>query len=169
MKSMSDASMTEDATTKPKAPKNVTSPSAAFEAPTFEIPRFEIPVAIRELAEKGGAQAKENYEKMKTAAEGMTGVVEATYATAAKGATDYGLRVIEMTRINTNAAFDFVGKLMSVNSLSEAVELSTAHARQQFDTVSGQNKELLALAQKVAADAVEPIKTGMSKAFERNA
>src|SRR5437667_12088189 len=109
MKSMSDASTRVDADTKPKTPKNVTSPSAAIEAPNFEIPRFEIPVAIRELVEKGGAQAKENYEKMKTAAEGMTGVVEATYATAARGATDYGLSVIEMTRYIDTAAFDIVG------------------------------------------------------------
>ena len=37
--------------------------------PKFEMPKFEVPPAFREFAEKGVAQAKENYEKVKTAAE----------------------------------------------------------------------------------------------------
>jgi len=44
---------------------------------------------------------------------------------------------------------------------------SIAHARQQFDTVSAQNKELLALAQKVAIETAEPIKQSVTKAFNR--
>ena len=173
---MSDAP-TLDKATKPKASTNQTSPGPAFDFPKFEIPKFgipkfefpniEMPAAIRQLAEKGGAQVKDNYEKIRSASEDMTGTIEATFATAAKGATEYSLKVIEVTRANATAAFDFVGKLMNVKSPSEVVELSTAHARQQFDAASRQNKELLALAQKVAADVVEPIKTGMSKAFER--
>jgi len=169
---MSDAAMRVDLTTKPKAPKDVPSPRMDFEnpmffMPKFEMPKFEMPTAIREFAEKGGAQVKQNYEKMKTASEEMAGAVEASFASAAKGATDYGLKVIEITNVNTKAGFDFVGKLMAVKSPSEVVELLTAHARQQVDAVSDQNKELLALAQKVATEAAEPIKTGMSKAFER--
>ena len=164
---MSDTAVRMDATTKPKPPKNVASPSTAYEVPKFEVPKFEMPVAFRELAEKGGAQAKENYEKMKSATETMTGMAQATCATAVEGAKNYRLKVIEMTAANANAAFDYVGKLMAVKSLSEVVELSTAHAREQFNTVSAQHKELIALAQKVATDAAEPIKTGLSKAFER--
>ena len=39
-----------------------------FELPNFEIPKMEIPAAFRELAEKSVSQAKETYEKMKSAA-----------------------------------------------------------------------------------------------------
>jgi phasin len=160
---MSDAAITVDATTNPKAPKNVPPPNAAF-----EMPKFEMPAAVRDLAEKGGAQAKENYGKMKAATDEMTGMVEATYATAAKAATEYGLKVIEMTRINGNAAFDFIGKLVTVRSPSEAIELSTLHARHQFERVSTQSQELWALVQKIATDVAEPVKAGMSKALQRN-
>ena len=66
-----------------------------FELPNFEIPKMEIPAAFRELAEKSVSQAKETYEKMKSAAEEATDVLEDTYATATKGASDYGLKVIE--------------------------------------------------------------------------
>jgi hypothetical protein len=50
-------------------------------------------------------------------------------------------------------------------SPSEVIEFSKAHGRQQFDTVSAQNKELLALAQKVAIETAEPIKHSVTKAF----
>lgn len=165
---MSDAAMKVDATARPKTPKNVTSPNATFEIPKFEMAKFEIPASIRDLAEKGGTKAKENWAKMKVTTDEMTGTVEATYAAAAKGTTDYGFKVIEMTRVNANAAFDFIGKLVAVKSPSEAIQLSTAHARLQFDTVSAQNNEIFALAQKMATDAVEPIKIGMARVLQSN-
>ena len=138
-----------------------------FELPNFEVPKMEIPAAFRELAEKSVSQAKETYEKMKSAAEEATDVLEDTYATATKGASDYGLKVIEAARANTNAAFDFATQIMTVKSLSEMVELSTAHARSQFETLSGQGKELAALAQKVATDTAEPIKAGVDKVMKK--
>jgi hypothetical protein len=54
---------------------------------------------------------------------------------------------------------------MTVKSVSEIVELSTAHARKQFDAATVQTKELTALAQKVATDSAEPIKSGVTKVF----
>jgi hypothetical protein len=47
------------------------------------------------------------------------------------------------------------------------IEFSTVHARQQSDTISAQNKELLALAQTVAIEAAEPIKQSVTKAFNK--
>ena len=107
-----------------------------FELPSFEMPKLEIPTAFREMAEKSVSQAKETYEKMKSAAEEATDMLEDTYATATKGASDYGLKVIEAARENTNAAFDFATQLITVKSLSEVMELSTAHARRQFETLT---------------------------------
>ena len=77
-------------------------------------------------------------------------MLEDTYAAATKGASDYGLKVIESARENTNAAFDFASQLMTVKSLAEVVELSTAHSRKQFEALTAQSKELAAIAQKVA-------------------
>jgi phasin len=153
---------------KPKAAK----PAAGFEIPRFEAPKFdmpklEVPAAFREIAEKGVAQAKDNYDKLKAAAEEATDVLEETYANVAKGATEYGLKMIEAARANTNAAFDFVSELMAVKSPSELIELSTAHARKQFESMTAQSKELTALAQKLATESAEPLKTGVSNAFKK--
>ena len=138
-----------------------------FDIPNFEVPKMEIPAAFREFAEKSVSQAKDTYEKMKTAAEEATDVLEDTYANASKGAADYGLKVIEASRTNTNAAFDFYKDLMTVKSFSEVIELSTTHARKQFETVSAQTKDLASLAQKVATDTAEPAKESMTKAFKK--
>jgi phasin len=160
-----------EATTAPKV-KTSKPTTGAFEMPKFEMPKFEIPkvempAAFREFAEKGVAQAKDTYEKMKAAAEEATDVLETTYSTASKGASEYGLKVIDTARINTNAAFDFYGELITAKSLSEVIELSSAHARKQFETFTAQGKELGALVQKVATETAEPIKSGMNKALSK--
>jgi len=167
---MSDA--TQSTTPRAKT-KSIAGPSASpfefpkFEMPTFEIPQMEIPAAFREFAEKSVSQAKENYERMKSAAEEATDVLEDTYATATKGASDYGLKVIEAARTNTNAAFDFYSRLLTLKSYSELIEVSTAHARKQFETVAAQTKDLTALAQKVVTETTEPVKESVTKAFKK--
>ena len=138
-----------------------------FELPKFEMPKFEMPTAFREIAEKGVAMAKENYEKMKGVAEEATDVLEETYSTASKGCSSYGLKVIEAARANSNAAFDLFGELMAAKSYAELVEKTTAYMRTQFDTATKQAKELAEHAQQVATKTVEPIKesfTTFSKA-----
>src|SRR5580704_18083286 len=124
-----------EASTAPKA-KTSKPVTGAFEMPKFEMPKFDIPkvempAAFREMAERGVAQAKDTYEKMKAAAEEATDALETTYSTATKGASDYGLKVIEAARANTNAAFDFAGEIMAAKTVSEMVELSSTHARKQ--------------------------------------
>jgi phasin len=138
-----------------------------FELPRFELPRFEVPAAFRDLADKGVAQARENWERVKAATEETTDLIEGSYATASRGMVDYALKLIEAQRANTNATFDFASQLFGVKSISEAVELSTAHMRKQFETVSEQTKELAALAQKVATETSEPLKDGVANAFKK--
>jgi phasin len=164
-----------DATTHTNPPKAkpAAGPSASsferpkFEIPSFDIPKMEVPAAFREMAEKSVTQAKQTYERMKSAAEETTDMIEQTYATASKGASDYGLKLIEVSRVNTNAAFDFYSELMTLKTFSEVVELSTTHARKQFEAATAQGKELTALAQKVATESAEPVKECVAKAFKK--
>ena len=161
-----------DTTIKPKPAKAAAPVIPLFEMPKFDIPsfdmpKFEVPAAFREFAEKGVAQSKEAYEKFKAAADENTATLETVYSAATQGSTEYGLKMIEIARFNTNVAFNFVEKLFGVKSPSELVELTTAHSRTQFETLSAQGKELAGLAQKVASDTAEPIKSGVSKAMKK--
>jgi len=165
-----------DVSSAPKA-KTIKPAAEAAELPKIESPKavafdgpaLEVPAAFREIAEKGLAQAKESYAKARAVAEDTTGILENTYANAAKGASDYGLKVIEIARANANTAFDFLGKVVAAKSLSELIELSTAQAREQFEASTEQLKELTALAQKIAAETAEPIKSGVSSALHKAA
>jgi len=161
-----------DTTMKPKPAKAAATVVPMFEMPKFDIPKFEmpkmeVPPAFRELAEKGVAQTKDAYEKLKATAEQNTEMLETVYATASKGSTEYGMKMLEIARTNTSAYFDYVESLFGAKSASDLVEIATTHSRSQFETLTAQGKELAALAQKVAADTAEPIKTGVSKAMKK--
>jgi len=140
-----------------------------YEIPKFDLPKMEMPEAFRELADKGVAQAKDNYERIRRAAEEMNVILEKTYSTTAKGVADYNLKLFEMVRANTDAAFEFACGLIAMKSLPEMVERSTEQVRKQFDLAVAQNKELWALAEKMATETAEPIKTGLSRAFNKTA
>jgi phasin len=129
----------------------------------------EAQTAFREFAEKGIVQAKENYAKMKSAAEEATGILEHTYANASKGAADYGLKVIEAARANSNAAFDYATELLGARTLAQMVEISTAHTRKQIESMTEQARELSTLAQKVATTTAEPLKEGFTSLAKKAA
>jgi phasin len=135
------------------------------ELPKIDLPKLEVPAAFRELADKGVAQARNTYENAKAATEEATDLLKDTYKIAVKGATDYNLKVIEIARTNTNRAFDYAYELMGVKSPSEFAELSAAHARKQLEAMTAQTKELTELAQKVTTEIAEPLKAGVTKAF----
>ena len=131
--------------------------------PNFEMSKMEIPAEFREFADNSASQVRETFERMRSAAEAATDVIEETFATSTKGASDYGLKVIDATRINTSAAFDFYAKLTTMEWLSDVVELATAHARKQFEAVTAQSKELAALMQKVTTETSKPMMESLTK------
>lgn len=161
--------MTEATTsaTKVKTAKSNAAPFGVpnYENPKYDLPNMEVPEAFREMAEKGVAQAKDTYEKVKAAAEEATDLLKVTYTKASKSATDYNLKVIEIARTNTNTGFDYAHKLLGVKSLTEFVELSTAHAQKQYEAMTSQTKDLIELAQQVTNEIAEPFKAGATKAF----
>jgi len=123
-----------------------------YEMSKFDLPKIEMPEAFRDMAEKGVAQAKDNYERIQAATEEATDLLKSAYTTAAKGTTDYNRKVIEIARTNAHAAFDYAYELLGVKSPSEFIESSAAHARKQFEAMTTQIKELTELAQKVTTE-----------------
>ncbi len=162
---MAEAKKTTKAATSAFEQASETLKSEFAKFPYFDAPRFEVPGAYRELAEKGIAQTKLNYDRLKAAAEETNELVESTCATAMRGWSEYGMKAIEAMQANANAQFDFTRELLTVKTASDAVELSSAHARKQFDAISTQGKELASLAQKVSSDTAEPIKAGFNRAL----
>ena len=140
-----------------------------FEIPRFEIPNMEVPAAFRDFAEKNIAQAREHYEKMKSAAEEATELLGDSYATASKGCSGYGLKLIENTRTNCESTFELMSELLTAKSYAEVVELSSGYMRRQFEAMTEQAKDLAETAQKVAAETAEPIREGFTSAARKAA
>src|SRR6202007_1361324 len=94
---------------------------------------FEVPEQMRAFAEKGVSQARDNYAKFKDAAESHNGTMEAVFASASKGASEYSAKLMEIVKANTTANLDFAQELLGVKTPSEALELWTTHAKKQFE------------------------------------
>lgn len=125
--------------------------------------------AVKEFAQQGAAHSRDMFEKSKAAAEETSQAIQQSYSTVAKGAADFNAQWIEMALANTNSTLDFARQLAGVKSPSEFLELSTAHARRQFDTFTKQAQHLTVLAQKVTTDAVQPLQAGVKSAFNKAA
>ena|SRR5438067_11079448 len=149
---------------KAKTAKHITDP---FGTSKYEISKMEVPAEFRAMTDQGVAHARDTCAKAKVTSEEAVDLLANVYATVAKGATEYNLKLIEIARTNNRAAFDYAHELLGVKSPSELIELSTAHLRKQFDIISAQSKELYAFVQELTADATEPIKTRISKAFNK--
>jgi phasin len=124
--------------------------------------------AAREFAEKTAARAKETYGKTQAAAEETSKIMERSYSTASKGAADFNLHLLEMAQTNMNAAFDFARQVTRVTSPSEFFELSAAHVRKQFETLTDQTQQLTSLAQKATTDAAQPLQAAVAKTFNKS-
>jgi phasin len=152
-----------------KAEVNNPPPNAKIDANEkrgFDMPLFAVP-GFGGIAEQGAVRAKETCEKMKAASGEIADILRETYSTNAKGAADYGAKVIEISSTNTSSGFDFLTHLMGTKSLSEIMQLSATQSRKNFEVTSAQNKELWELAQKVATETAEPIKKGFSRVLQK--
>jgi len=80
---------------------------------------------------------------------------------------DFNVKMIDMAHANMEALFGFARQLASAKAPSDIMELWTAHARKQFETLTEQTKEMTALGQKLSGESVEPIARSVNQAFKK--
>jgi hypothetical protein len=114
----------------------------------------------RKFSDKSASNASETFEKGRAA-------VEQNQAVAVENIRTFNVRMIDMARINTEAAFDFAHESASAKAPADIVELWTAHAHKQFETLSEQLKELTALGQKMAGESAAPLVRSVNQAFKK--
>lgn len=147
----------------PEAPKLPLETAEIFE--TIAAPARDVQENLRKAAEKGIDESHAAYARVKTAAEDATQSLQTSYAAAVQGFAAINGKAAEAMRANVEAGFGFFKALAGVKSLPEALEIQSGHARKQFDALTFQAKELTAMAQKIAADAVAPLKASLGKAM----
>jgi phasin len=122
--------------------------------------------SFREFAEKGAAQTKEAYAKMKEAAEDATKTVEATLESAQAGSVELGLKAIDALRTNAENSLSHMEALLGVKSVAELFELQTAFLRKQAEVAVEQAKSLQETSKKVAEKVAAPGKSAAEKAMK---
>jgi phasin len=135
-----------------------------FEAPAKSLTEFQD--KVRGLVEKGLSETRANYAKAKSAADEATSALETSYASAKTGVAEINAKAIDALKANAEANFDFFKSILSAKTFSDVVTLNTEFARKQVEALTGQSKELSAIAQKVATETVEPIKAQVAKSFK---
>lgn len=140
--------------------------AAAFDAFSFQAPNFEVPAAFRDFAEKSVTSARDTYEKIKSAADDATGLVEETMETAREGAFAIGVKTIDAAKTNTDASFALARDLFAAKSLSEVIELQSTFARKQFDALTAQFREFQALGEKLVTETTKPVSAKVEKTMK---
>ena len=90
-----------------------------------------------------------------------------TLTTAIGRTANFNLQLLEIARSNTNSALDFARRLIGLQSPSEVLEVSVAHARKQFESFNEQARQLATLAQEGRADPANPRAVGAASSFAR--
>jgi hypothetical protein len=75
---------------------------------------------------------------------------ENTPPAVAKIADEYRAKTFELMTANINTTLEYAQRLVQVKTPNEFVELSTSHARKQFELIMKQTTELGSIAQKLA-------------------
>ncbi|MCD1265897.1 phasin [Shinella sumterensis] len=122
--------------------------------------------SFRDFAEKGAAQTKEAYAKMKEAAEDATKTVESTLESAQAGSVELGLKAIDALRTNAENSLSHMEALLGVKSVAELFELQTAFLRKQAEVAVEQAKTLQETSRKVAERVAAPGKSAAEKAMK---
>ena len=164
---MTETNTTVKTASKARATKAKAAPAAAFpDFEAFAMPQMEVPAAFREASEKGIENAREAYAKVKAAAEDATDLMEDTFETSRQGVVEFNHKAVDAAKSNADAAFSFFKDIMSAKSVAEAVELQSTFARQQFETLTAQTKDLQELATKLGTDVSAPVKDAVEKSFK---
>ena len=146
---------------------------AKFEAKTaktadvFGFPTFdggEATDMFRQFAEQFTTQTRENYGRMKSAAEDAQAAMESTVDGMQTAGTALGLKAIDAMRTNAELGLSHLENLMRVRSVSEAVELQSSYVRKQTETTLEQAKAMQELSTKAIEDVSAPVKAQMERA-----
>jgi phasin len=129
----------------------------------FAYPKFEVPELVRSFAEQGLKQTREAYARAKSAAEEATDLLEDSLETNRKSMREAQFKALDIAKANTDATFELMRQLLTASSISEAIQLQTAFARERFEALVDYSKDAQEMMSKAGADAGRPAKAIFDK------
>jgi hypothetical protein len=83
--------------------------------------------------------------------------IQEGFTSAIENVCDLNVRLIDMARANTEAAFDFAHEIASAKAPSDVVQAWSTHSKKQFEMLTKQAGELTSMAQRFASTTTEPV------------
>ena len=111
-------------------------------------------------------QSREVYDRSRDALDASFATLERTFDAAGQGAVAFNRKIIDITQRNVNSGFDLAKSLAGAKNLSEMVDLQAAYWQKQLNTLTSQAEEVRALATKMAAAAIEPVKQQVKRGVD---
>jgi phasin len=133
---------------------------------TTNNPKQKLEEQIRRSTERAVDASKEGLNRLSAATTEATDMVRTCCSKTVKGAQDYHNKVLEFAQTNANRSFELAVRLLHVKSPAEFFEISSEHARRQWETIADQAKQLTELAQSATASSAEPLRSGFEKVFK---
>jgi phasin len=127
-----------------------------------------IPESVRATAEKIVDKSREAYSRSNNALDASVATLERTFDAAGQGAVAFNRKIIDIAQRNLNSVFDLAKSLAGAKDLSEIemVELQAAYWQKLLGTLTSQAEEIRALATKMAAAAIEPVKQQVKRGVD---
>jgi len=111
----------------------------------------------RRFADRTTTTVRDAMQKGTAAAEESTRAMGNGYFAAAEAVSNFNMKLIEMAQGNTMAALNFAQQVATAKTPAEAASLWSSYARERFETLTDQSKELTVLAQSVVTSTTEPL------------
>lgn len=141
----------------------------AKSADVFAFPTFDTGAMtnqFREFTEKGMAQSKEAYAKMKEQAESTQKALEETFETVQANSSAVALKAIAAARANSESGLSHMEALLGARTFAEVIELQTAFLRKQAEMFADQAKDIQEATTKAAEEVSKPVKAAYEKAMK---
>lgn len=147
------------------APREVASAPAA--GADMMKPFALIQEQFRASAESSITQMRGQYSAMKDKAENATDKLEESLQAAQSGSKAFGMKMFDLFRIQTNAGLEHFQALFQTRTLADALALQQKFASAQIANLQAQSREFAELAQKVASEISEPVKSSIVVSLRR--
>jgi len=141
-------------------------PNAAEAVEPFVEQAVELQETVRNALEKGVAESRAAFVKVKTSAEDAANAFELSFAAAKDGVIAFNNKALAAARANAEANFEFFKASLAAKSVSDLVALQNDFAKKQTGVVVVQFKDLAELAQKTVVETFEPLKGQVTKSFK---
>jgi phasin len=137
----------------------------ASEAAFAAYPKFEVPEMVRSFAEQGLKQTRDAYASVKDAAEEATDLLEESMETSRKSMREAQFKALDMARAHTDATFDLMRQMLTATTVSDALQIQSAFARERFEAFVGYSKEMQDMMAKAGTEASKPAKAMLEKSL----